>query len=475
MPASTSPSPSSLLHPAIQSARYFLSTLQTAASFSCGFRRYRRIAAVALGTSLLGCPNSRGLASAFVLPTGTFLRSYRRPLVLPETTPVFTRRHNFMATGETSPLAGLCGTAEANADDTSHVVGSASTKHLPATPARVTAASSARIVTPPEEAPLPNKSPRMCRAGKRKLEDPETPLLAPKHRGRPRGTKTKVASDTSSSVTKKNRSKGKSSESPSWKAPPDWQEVYELVCELRQDRTSPCDHAGAEALVDATGPPHVRRFQALVALMLSSQTKDAVVGAAVQRLKDDEVLTVQAVLDMDRSTLADGYLKSVGFRNNKARYLQETAAILLRDYGGDIPPTATLMMELPGVGPKMAYITENVAWNKQSGIGVDTHMHRLLPLLAWVRRNSKSPEQTRVDLQSWLPFEYWKDVNLLWVGFGQEIQQEKQKILTKALGCSQPAVALRLLKRCGMDVRKEATRYGLDDSVANVLYPAKED
>jgi endonuclease III len=96
-------------------------------------------------------------------------------------------------------------------------------------------------------------------------------------------------------------------------------------------------------------------------------------------------------------------------------------------------------------------------------------------LLAWVRRNSKSPEQTRVDLQSWLPFEYWKDVNLLWVGFGQEIQQEKQKILTKALGCSQPAVALRLLKRCGMDVRKEATRYGLDDRVANVLYPAKED
>jgi endonuclease-3 len=209
--------------------------------------------------------------------------------------------------------------------------------------------------------------------------------------------------------------------------------------------------------------------------MLSSQTKDAVVGAAVQRLKDDQVLTVQAILDMDRSKLADDYLKSVGFRNNKARYLQETAAILLRNYDGDIPPTAALMMELPGVGPKMAYITENVAWNKQSGIGVDTHMHRLLPLLDWARRNSKSPEQTRIHLQAWLPLEYWKDVNLLWVGFGQEIQQQKQKILTKALHSSQPGAALRLLKRCGMDVRKEAKRYGLDDSVASALFPAKEE
>ena len=31
-----------------------------------------------------------------------------------------------------------------------------------------------------------------------------------------------------------------------------------------------------------------------------------------------------------------------------------------------------------GVGPKMAYICMNVAWGKPTGIGVDTHVHRLV-------------------------------------------------------------------------------------------------
>ena len=29
------------------------------------------------------------------------------------------------------------------------------------------------------------------------------------------------------------------------------------------------------------------------------------------------------------------------------------------------------------VGPKMAHLCMNVAWGKQSGIGVDVHVHRL--------------------------------------------------------------------------------------------------
>jgi endonuclease III len=143
--------------------------------------------------------------------------------------------------------------------------------------------------------------------------------------------------------------------------------------------------------------------------------------------------------------------------------------ILKTKYDGDIPPSADEMMQfLPGMGPKMGYICESVAWNTQSGIGVDTHMHRLFNALKWVH-NTKTPEQTRVQLEAWLPRDKWADVNLLWVGFGQEVQQFKPKILRKALECSRPADALRLLKRCGLDYAKEGKKLGLEEEIRAAL------
>lgn len=345
------------------------------------------------------------------------------------------------------------------------------------------ASAKSRIVTPPS---APGKHDKQSKKQKNHEEDmDEEDEKQPSGRGK-RTTPIKLASsspvedESSSRATKKTKT-ATSSTTPAkptttFKAPKDWKTVYTLVQELRQDRTAPCDHSGCEALAGGdTADPRTRRFINLVALMLSSQTKDAVVAAAIQTLKHDKFLTVEAIRDMDRSKLSDYYLKSVGFRNYKARYLQETCQILLDEYNGDIPPTAAKMMELPGVGPKMAFICENAAWNVQSGIGVDTHMHRLFGLLGWVRKDAKNPEHTRKDLEAWLPKEYWKDVNLLWVGFGQEVQQEKEKILRKALECSQPLEALQLLQRCGMNVRKEAKRYELDERVSNLLSKKTEE
>jgi endonuclease-3 len=35
---------------------------------------------------------------------------------------------------------------------------------------------------------------------------------------------------------------------------------------------------------------------------------------------------------------------------------------------------------LPGVGPKMAYLTMSAAWGRDEGIGVDVHVHRITNL-----------------------------------------------------------------------------------------------
>lgn len=282
-----------------------------------------------------------------------------------------------------------------------------------------------------------------------------------------RNHKTKRASSPNKAQKQKKDDSNDGNRVESQNALKDWQHIWSLVEELRKDRTAPCDHSGCEALPDRTGAPEQFRFQVLISLMLSSQTKDAVVGAAVRNMQKDGVLNVQSISQMDPETLQQ-YIGKVGFFRVKTNHIKRVADILMEKYNGDIPPTAHEMIrDLPGVGPKMAYICENAAFGVQSGIGVDTHMHRIFNLLHWVR--SKQPEATRIQLEAWLPQEYWADANLLWVGFGQEVQQEKPKILKKALECSRPLEALQLLKRCGLDYKKVAKEVGLLEQVETIL------
>lgn len=69
----------------------------------------------------------------------------------------------------------------------------------------------------------------------------------------------------------------------------------------------------------------------------------------------------------------------------------------------------------------MAHLCMKTAWNEITGIGVDTHVHRISNRLGWVE--TKTPEETRKSLQRWLPKELWDEVGLLLVGFGQQTCQ----------------------------------------------------
>lgn len=158
--------------------------------------------------------------------------------------------------------------------------------------------------------------------------------------------------------------------------PENWEKVYKMVEELRSDRSAPVDTDGGEMLPEKQHGPVVHRFQVLTALMLSSQTKDGVVGQTMKALQKHG-LTVQNIHNTDHETL-NGLIGKVGFHNNKTNYMKKAAEIIITQYNGDIPPNADEMMKLPGVGPKMAYIIEQICFGTSSGIGVDTHMHRLL-------------------------------------------------------------------------------------------------
>lgn len=205
------------------------------------------------------------------------------------------------------------------------------------------------------------------------------------------------------------------------KAPVNWQETWNNIRKVRQLYPAPVDSMGCDQAHNRKDKDTDQRFQILLSLMLSSQTKDPVTWAAVQRLKDRGWGNVSGILGATERDLEETIIP-VGFYRRKAIYLKKVAQILSEKYNNDIPNTVDELCKLPGVGPKMAHLCMLEAWNEVSGIGVDTHVHRIAARLNWVPSTGvKNPEDTRKALESWLPQEYWSQINHLLVGFGQTI------------------------------------------------------
>ncbi|KAJ2939734.1 hypothetical protein O0L34_g17926 [Tuta absoluta] len=201
--------------------------------------------------------------------------------------------------------------------------------------------------------------------------------------------------------------------------PPHWRDFLLNLRNMRANNDAPVDSMGCHKAMDADAAPEVMRYQSLIALMLSSQTKDQVTFAAMERLRE-KGLTVDNILKISDEELGK-LIYPVGFWKTKVKYIKKTTQTLKEQYNGDIPDSVDKLCKLTGVGPKMAHICMKVAWNKVTGIGVDTHVHRISNRIGWVKKPTSTPEDTRKALETWLPNEIWGEVNHLLVGFGQTI------------------------------------------------------
>ncbi|XP_012066166.1 endonuclease III homolog 1, chloroplastic isoform X2 [Jatropha curcas] len=207
-------------------------------------------------------------------------------------------------------------------------------------------------------------------------------------------------------------------------APADWKIVLEGIRKMRSSEDAPVDTMGCEK-AGSFLPPKERRFAVLASSLLSSQTKDHVTNGAIQRLHENGLLTADAIDKADEIKIKD-LIYPVGFYTRKASNLKKIANICLTKYDGDIPRTLEDLLALPGIGPKMAHLVMNIAWDDVQGICVDTHVHRICNRLGWVfrpgtKQKTSTPEETRQALQLWLPKEEWVPINPLLVGFGQTI------------------------------------------------------
>ncbi|KAG2561733.1 endonuclease III homolog 1, chloroplastic-like isoform X3 [Panicum virgatum] len=200
------------------------------------------------------------------------------------------------------------------------------------------------------------------------------------------------------------------------KAPENWEAVLGGIKNMRLSGQAPVDTKGCEK-AGSLLPPKERRFAVLISTMMSSQTKDEVTHAAVERLSENGLLDPDAIVRIDEATLAN-LIKPVGFYQRKAQFIKEASKICLERFGGDIPDSLNELLALRGVGPKMAHLVMSIAWKNTQGICVDTHVHRISNRLGWVfregtKQKTTTPEQTRMSLEKWLPKDEWEPINPL--------------------------------------------------------------
>ncbi len=154
----------------------------------------------------------------------------------------------------------------------------------------------------------------------------------------------------------------------------------------------------------------------LIGTILSARTRDENTSAVVRKLftryKTARALARAKVSDVEK------IIKSTGFYHVKARRIIKVAAIIDSKYSGKVPQTLDKLIELPGVGRKTANCVLVYAFDKPA-IPVDTHVHRISNRLGLVQ--TKTPEDTEVELMKKIPREHWVRINDIFVMYGQNI------------------------------------------------------
>jgi endonuclease-3 len=157
-------------------------------------------------------------------------------------------------------------------------------------------------------------------------------------------------------------------------------------------------------------------LELLVSVMLSAQTTDVNVNRVTERLfrkytKPADYLAVpQDELERD--------IYQTGFYRQKAKSLRGTMAMLLADYGGEVPDDFDALLRLPGVARKTANVVA-AERGAPAGVVVDTHVRRLSQRLGFTRQ--EDPVRIERDLMRLVPRPDWPRFPHLLIWHGRRV------------------------------------------------------
>jgi endonuclease-3 len=143
-------------------------------------------------------------------------------------------------------------------------------------------------------------------------------------------------------------------------------------------------------------------LELLVSVMLSAQTTDVTVNRVTERLflkyrrPEDYLAVPLEELEAD--------VRPTGTFRQKARNIRGAMAMLLEEFGGEVPTRLEDLVRLPGVGRKTANVVASERGATQ-GIVVDTHVRRLSQRLGFTRQ--EDPVKIEADLKRLIPRADW--------------------------------------------------------------------
>jgi endonuclease-3 len=162
---------------------------------------------------------------------------------------------------------------------------------------------------------------------------------------------------------------------------------------------------------------HKNPFQLLIATILSAQSTDVQINKITKKLfkkytsPRDFASAPTDEIEID--------IKSSGFYRNKAKNIQNTCKILVKDFNSEVPRTMEELITLPGVARKTANIVLSGGFGIIDGIPVDTHVKRLSHRLGLT--DNTDPNKIERDLMEIVPKGEWFHISNLLIFHGRAV------------------------------------------------------
>lgn len=187
---------------------------------------------------------------------------------------------------------------------------------------------------------------------------------------------------------------------------PDPDYVDEVVARLR------AAHPDAHCELNYETP-----MQLLAATILSAQCTDERVNMVTPVLFE-RYPTTEALAGADQDELEE-IVRPTGFYRQKARYIRESAGLVLQNHGGQMPQEMDSLLKLPGVARKTANVVLGEIYGIADGVTVDTHVKRLSKRLGLTEKTD--PVKVERDLMAVIPQEAWIDISHLLIFHGRRV------------------------------------------------------
>lgn len=173
-------------------------------------------------------------------------------------------------------------------------------------------------------------------------------------------------------------------------------------------------------------------YTLLIAAMLSANSTDKITNKVTGKLFKIAD-TPEKMIKIPYKKLIE-IIKPCGLGPTKAKNILKTSKMILEKYNGQVPSNMKKLMELPGVGRKVASVVMSQSFNKPA-FPVDTHVARLAQ--RWKISLAKSREKIEEDCKKFFPKNLWNKVHLQMIYYGREYCKARGHSLSKCPICNE--------------------------------------